>query len=190
VIAKFDIQDLIVTNFTSYSISATEFINVELLSHFAPGLLSIKAPLTGCVSKKYPLSHIRFITCSMIRNMDTLKSIIKKCPALKYLEIREILLNDTHLNDADIEDLFQHENEHIEVLRFLFKNKISLTRGVFRIITKCRGLRILGDLKNWGIGENSFLSFTLQLRFHNFRVSVEYDGVIHYTDGYGGEILR
>jgi hypothetical protein len=163
---------------------------LELLSNFAPFLQAIKASLSGKVSKKAPLKYVRIISAPMIRTVSTLKSIIQMCGELQCIECRELLLNITHFDDEDVEDMFEETVEKLEVFRLLFYNKISVEKGLKCLISKCPSLRMVGDLKMWMVSERTFFTLNRQLRFHNFRIAVEYDGVIHYSDTAGEGIAR
>lgn len=139
----------------------------------------IKAPLKGVITEKYPLKFLKHVAMVMSYTLETVKSIVQNCPGLQYLEIKELLLHSKFLDDDDISSIFIKEAENLQVLRILFNNNISMLYGMTEILKKCPAIRMVGDFKYWAVTGKSFYRLHKQINLHNFRIVVEYDGILH-----------
>jgi hypothetical protein len=179
VIAFCELENLTVINFTSYTKSTCNFIPVDIIGHFAPKLQRIKASLKGSIGEKYPLKYLKHVAMPIAHNLATISSVVKQCPSLQYLEVREILFHPNEVDDEDIYNMFERGADNLQAFRLLFKNKITLLGGLTEILRACPDIKMIGDFKYWAVNDKSFYRLHKQVNLHNFQIVLEYDGVLH-----------
>jgi hypothetical protein len=116
-----------------------------------------------------------------------MKSIVEFCPDLEYLEVRDILLMDTskQFGQDEVEKVFSKdpgEYESLEVLRFLFPNKVMLHPGLSWIAVRCPSLRIVGDVSVWGIPYDTLMRIFANTSLYNYEFALEHTGILHFSD--------
>lgn len=142
------------------------------------------------VGDKYPLLSLKHVATQMVHDMRVIKSIVQKCPALSYLEVYELLYHPRHMDDEDFSEIFEgHYCENLSVFRILFKNRISLLGGFTELLKSCPSLRMIGDLGRWNVSEKSVFRLQKQVNFHNFRIIIEYNGILYNSNNFGSSCL-
>ncbi|ODM94030.1 hypothetical protein Ocin01_12651 [Orchesella cincta] len=182
-----ELENLSVITLVSYARNVTSLIPINLISKFAPKLQKLKACLKGRLDEENELKSLKYLCCPMISDTTTLESILEYCPNLEYLEVRDVLLMNTarDFGDDEVERIFQRdpgEYKSLEVLRFLFKNRILLYEGLAWIAVRCPALKIVGDLSLWGIPYDTIMRLYANISLNNYEFAIEHEGVLHYCD--------
>ncbi|CAL8102341.1 unnamed protein product [Orchesella dallaii] len=182
-----ELANLAVVTLVSYARNVTSFIPIDLIYRFAPKLEKLKAPLKGKLGPETVFRSLKYICCPMIKDIDTLESIMEYCPKLEYLEVRDVQLITTprDFGDDEVERIFQREPggyKSLEVLRILFKNNIYLYEGLAWIAVRCPALKIVGDLSLWGIPYDTLMRLFANISANNYDFAIEHEGVLHYCE--------
>lgn len=178
------IEDLTVITLVSYNRNVLNFIPIPLLARFAPKLQKLKCSLREQLSEQTEMRCLRYLCCPMMKTVDTLKSIVAWCPALEYLEVKDIC-SMTKFGGDEVEQIFckgAGEYESLEVLRLLFPNQILLFPGLTWIALRCPALRIVGDLEVWGVPYDTVMRIYANSGLYNYDFAIEHKGVLHFCD--------